>query len=255
MQYTREKSYQIGGLREAKHWIDANEKYVFLSRREDQAEYDKPTFFIMTTSVKFSDMKFLEKYAPNIQSESISAMIDNGLSEKLTRIRDAWFYLWGVPHEKRRSVMKRNSLDWAHISEGPSGYDCHITHADWKKDAIHRNLFIQVPFNLSIEKFKDIVQSGELLGPSWLRETTLKPAVNSIYAAARLLTDVGGALSRGALSMPPLNSDAYLDDELYGYNRIKELWLPFEGSSEKTELDRSLAWAAVLKARGATGIE
>ena len=255
MLYTSKKAHQMPGLKETKRWIEEKEKLVFLSRREERAEYDEPTYFIMTTSVTFSDMKFLEKYAPNIQSESISAMIDNGLSEKLTRIRDAWFCLWGVPHEKRRSVMKRNFLDWTHISEGPPGYDCHITHADWKKDAIHRNLFIRVPFNLSNEQFKDIVQASELLGPSWLRETTLKPAVNSIYAAARLLADVGGALSRGALSMPPLNSDAYLDDELYGYDRIKELWLPFEGSSEKTDLDRSLAWGAALKARRAAGIE
>lgn len=255
MQYTREKSHPLYDLKETKRWIDEKEKNVFLSRKEERAEYDEPTYFILSTSVKFSDMKFLEKYAPNIQSESISAMIDNGLSEKLTRIRDAWFYLWGVPHEKRRSVMKRNSLDWAHISEGPSGYDCHITHADWKEDAIHRNLFIRVPHGLTIEQFKDIVQASELLGPSWLKETTLKPAVNSIYAAARLLADVGGALSRGALGMPPLNSDAYLDDELYGYDRIKELWLPFEGSSGKTELDRLLALKASLKARRAAGIE
>jgi hypothetical protein len=254
MRNNRKNTDYMPDLKETRRWIEEKEKSIFRSR-ERKSEYDDSKYFIMTTSITFSDMKFLEKYAPNIQSESISAMIDNGLSEKLARIRDAWFCIWGLPHEKRRSAMKRNTLYWTHISEGPSGYDCHITHADWKKDTIHRNILIEIPFNLSIEQFRDIVQASDLVGPSWLRETTLKPAVNSIYAAARLLADVGGVLSRGALSMPPLNSDAYLDDELYGYHRIKDLWLPFEGSSEKTELDRSLAWSAVLKARRAAGIE
>jgi hypothetical protein len=185
------------------------------------------SYVLITSSINPDDMLDVIKLFPTHGLPSISSIIDAFMGDRVRAIHDAWFDKrgWDLNSRYRRSVHR---LMWTHISEGPPGLGCDIAHADWQRQEIHRNIIIAQPKNISFEEFKVMVEQVVSSQPSWLRNITIRPAGNSIYAGLKMLGTARNALFTGALSMPPLNSDAYLDEESYGRDALRARFLPFE---------------------------
>ena len=188
------------------------------------------SYVLITSIVDFDEMSDISEIFPAQGSPSISSIIDAFMGDRVRAIHDAWFQYrgWDLNSRYRWSVHR---LMWTHLSEGPPGLGCDIAHADWQRQEIHRHIIIAQPKNISFDEFKVMVEQVVSSQPYWLRRITVRPAGNSIYAGLKMLGTARNALFTGALNMPSLNSDAYLDEEAYGRNALKERFLPFESAS------------------------
>jgi hypothetical protein len=177
-------------------------------------------FMLMTTVIDKDDVsKILSLNPSRPQGNYIHTIIDTFLTRRIGEIHDAWFKRrgWALKSRHHRSVHR---LAWVNLSEGATGDGCDIEHADWKENAFHRHIIMEVPEGFTFDEFSLLIEDAMKVGPSWLKNVTVRPATNSIFASFQMIQELREPVAHGEISLPPLNSELYLDDEPYGRNRI-----------------------------------
>jgi hypothetical protein len=196
---------------------------VYRRQSKNHMGYGDSYFVIISNIINKKDLfKFLSDRSIRTNMSVSNRTMDNNLRKIITAMHDAWFMRrgWSLRNRRLRSV---NRLLWANLVEGATGDACDIEHADWDYKVLHRHIIMEVPDIFNLYEVTSIVENSVKNGPEWLKNVSVRHAHNSIFAYFSMIDELREPLAYGEISMPPLSSDLYLDDELYGRNRIAEL--------------------------------